>query len=162
MQSSNPKHEKVAQIIAQALPQYLENTGLILEDLQVTGTLKAPIVRVFVDLPDGAGRISETQLDEASRAVGQCLDDLDPLPVAYQLEVSTPGAERPLTTPRLWRRSIGSMVEFVYESDTLKGLLVDVDADGFNVKLGSQLRHFSFEEVTSGHSRVNFFADLED
>ena len=43
------------------------------------------------------------------------LDEADPVKGRYTLEVSTPGAERELSTPRHFRRAVGHDVELTVE-----------------------------------------------
>ena len=55
------------------------------------------LVRVFIDHPDGV------TLDLCERVTGH----LAPIRERYALEVSSPGAERPLTKPEHFRRFVG-------------------------------------------------------
>jgi ribosome maturation factor RimP len=45
-----------------------------------------------------------------TRAVSQALDDADPLPGQYTLEVSSPGLERPLRRPDQFARAVGEEI----------------------------------------------------
>ncbi len=77
--------------------------GLELVDLEYLGG----IVRVTVDEPGGIG---SERLGEATLAVSRVLDERDPLPGRYTLEVSSPGVERALRTPRHFERAVGLKV----------------------------------------------------
>jgi ribosome maturation factor RimP len=77
--------------------------GLELVDLE----LRPGIVRVTVDRPGG---IDLEGLASANRAVSAALDEIDPLPGRYTLEVSSPGVERRLRTPEQFGRAVGEMV----------------------------------------------------
>ena len=72
-------------------------------------------LRDAIDLPDGPGELGLDALTEVSRAVSAALDEADPVKGRYTLEVSTPGAERELSTPRHFRRAVGHDVELTVE-----------------------------------------------
>ncbi|WP_108719637.1 ribosome maturation factor RimP [Miniimonas sp. S16] len=83
---------------------------LALEAVEVRSVGKRRLVRVVLDLADGPGSLGSDLLGEASRAISAALDEHDVIPGAYTLEVTTPGVERPLTTPRHYRRAEGRLV----------------------------------------------------
>ncbi len=86
-----------------ALSPVLESSGLELVDVVVGGSQ----VRVTVDRPGG---IDLEALAEANREVSRVLDEMDPFPSAYTLEVSSPGLERRLRTPAHFARAVGEKV----------------------------------------------------
>lgn len=65
------------------------------------------IVRVYVDREGG---IDMESVADATRLISDALDEADPIPGKYSLEVSSPGLERPLRTPEHFRRFVGSTV----------------------------------------------------
>ncbi|GIG38467.1 ribosome maturation factor RimP [Cellulomonas phragmiteti] len=102
--------------------------GLVLDGLEVTGSGRSTVVRVAVDLADDdAGTLDLDRVGEVTRVVSDALDAADVLPSAYTLEVGSPGAERPLTVARHWRRARGRTV-VVRRTDgrTLTGRLEQV------------------------------------
>jgi len=91
-------------------------------------------LRLFIDKPGGV------TLDDCA-AVSRALDEpLEALALdQYYLEVSSPGAERPLKTERDYERFQGRLVQLklsepIEGSRTLKGRLLGHDAD--SVRLG--------------------------
>ncbi|GAB2919140.1 ribosome maturation factor RimP [Micromonospora polyrhachis] len=87
--------------------------GYDLEDVSVTRAGRRHVVRVIVD---GDGGVSLDAVAEVSRAVSAALDTAeetggDLVAGEYQLEVSSPGVDRPLTLPRHWRRNVGRLVK---------------------------------------------------
>ncbi|MGC4805413.1 ribosome maturation factor RimP [Micromonospora sp. DT233] len=87
--------------------------GYDLEDVAVSRAGRRHVVRVIVDADGG---ISLDAVAEVSRGVSAALDAAeeaggDILAGEYQLEVSSPGVDRPLTLPRHWRRNIGRLVK---------------------------------------------------
>ena len=86
--------------------------GYDLEDLSVSRAGRRYVVRVIVD---GDGGISLDAVADVSRALSGALDQAeetggDLVAGEYQLEVSSPGVDRPLTLPRHWRRNAGRLV----------------------------------------------------
>ncbi|HHT49421.1 MAG TPA: ribosome maturation factor RimP [Firmicutes bacterium] len=77
-------------------------------DLELTKEGPNRILRVFIDRPTGVG-VEDCQL--FSQRLSTALDEEDPIPTAYLLEVSSPGLERPLTKPEHFRRFTGQGVE---------------------------------------------------
>jgi ribosome maturation factor RimP len=59
------------------------------------------LVRVFIDAEDG---VSLDDCQKFSLEIGQVLDAEELIPVPYVLEVSSPGLDRPLRTPRDFQR----------------------------------------------------------
>lgn len=103
-------------------------SGLLLDGLEVTGSGRSTVVRVVVDLTDDdEGTLDLDRVGDVTRAVSDALDATDVLPGAYTLEVGSPGAERPLTAARHWRRALGrSVVVRCADGRTLSGRLEDV------------------------------------
>jgi ribosome maturation factor RimP len=91
--------------IRQLAAPVLASAGVELWDVEVAPRL----VRVLVDRPGG---IDLDGCAEASRVLSPLLDSRPDLVPAgsYQLEVSSPGAERTLRTVDQYRRYIGSLV----------------------------------------------------
>jgi ribosome maturation factor RimP len=99
----------LADSLVEAFRVRLEAVGLDLADLRVGGTSQRPLVQVRIDmLPDGPERgVTVEDCARASRALEGWLDDGGPFGPRYQLEVSSPGLDRPLRWPRHWTRFVG-------------------------------------------------------
>lgn len=68
-------------------------------------------LRVTLDTPAGSeGGITLDSLALASRLIGRQLDEDDPIPGRYTLEVTSPGVERALRTPQHFQREVGKQV----------------------------------------------------
>ncbi|UCG53136.1 MAG: ribosome maturation factor RimP [Candidatus Latescibacterota bacterium] len=72
--------------------------------LELLGSPKNPIVRLYIDRPGG---VSIKHCASVSRAIGLVLDEMDPFPGRYLLEVSSPGNNRPLTKEEHYVRFVG-------------------------------------------------------
>ncbi|UZN04866.1 ribosome maturation factor RimP [Cellulomonas sp. S1-8] len=117
--------------VRQVVEAAVTGAGLVLDGLEVSGSGRSTVVRVAVDLDDAdAGTLDLDRVGDVTRAVSDALDDADVLPDAYTLEVGSPGAERPLTVARHWRRARGrTVVVRLTDGSTLTGRLEQV-ADG--------------------------------
>jgi ribosome maturation factor RimP len=107
--------------------------GLELYDVEHTGGK----VRVTVERPGG---VDLEALSIATRLISRELDERDPVPGRYQLEVSSPGLERPLRTPAHFQRAVGSTVSVrlhagAGEERRVAGTLSDADDEGITVRL---------------------------
>lgn len=86
--------------------------GLDLElfDLEQVG----PVLRVTLDKPGG---VDVADLTDTTRALSRAFDELDPIAGQYTLEVSSPGLERQLRTPRHWQWAANRIVNIKTVSD---------------------------------------------
>ena len=74
-----------------ALEPRAASEGVEIVTLEIVGSKKAPTIRVYID---AAGGISFDELARTQAWVGDVMDELDPFPGAYMLEVSSPGIDR--------------------------------------------------------------------
>lgn len=121
--------------LAELVQPSLRHLGLELVDLQWRPG-RTSILRLVIDSPAG---VTLDDCERVSHAVGAVLDAYDPIAGRYALEVSSPGAERPLTTEAEWRAAVGRRVnvrlrsgdgELVVEGRllSLEDTTVDVEA----------------------------------
>src|SRR4051812_11297530 len=77
---------------------YVRDAGFDLVEVQFGREPTGWVLRVFIDNPEGGEGAAVSHLDCArvSRDVSAALDVADAIPHAYQLEVSSPGLDRPL------------------------------------------------------------------
>lgn len=69
------------------------------------------VLRLYIDTPEGTqGSVTHDDCERVSRDVSASLDVADRIPHAYQLEVSSPGLDRPLRRERDFARFIGETV----------------------------------------------------
>ena len=87
---------QAADIAALALP-VLEEVGFDLVRVRITGQDGAT-VQIMIERPEGA--IAVEDCAQVSRRLSPLLDAHDPMPGGYNLEVSSPGMDRPLVRPR--------------------------------------------------------------
>lgn len=99
----------IAEKIEELLEPSLLHEGYILVRVQVSGTVRK-VLQLMIERVDE----KDVTLDDCvnvSRYASALLDVEDPLPVAYALEVSSPGIDRPLVKPKDYVRFSGSMIK---------------------------------------------------
>jgi ribosome maturation factor RimP len=143
---------------------YVIDAGFDLVEVQAGREAAGFVVRVYIDhLPDagsatnGGGAvagamanlasISHEDCERVSRDLSAALDVADLIPHAYQLEVSSPGLDRPLRRERDFARFAGQSARIRLTegvdgrrnfSGTLRGAhdgLVEIDCDGRSYQL---------------------------
>lgn len=142
--------------IEDALTPPVAAEGLFLEGVALSGPPNRRVVRVTVDLPDGPGAVGSDQLERLTRAVSDVLDDVDPFTGAYHLEVSTPGVDRPLTTPRHFRRNIGRLVTLRGEALTVTGRITEVTGAAVTLHTDDGPRTVDLADVSRGAVELEF------
>ena len=121
--------------------------GLELVHAEVAGPDNKPIVRVFIDKPNG---VTHQDCSEVSLHVGTILDVEDFIHASYTLEVSSPGIERGLYKPGDYERFAGSLAKVksrkaINGQRNFRGRIVGIDGEDV-----------LFEDRTSGRVKIAF------
>jgi ribosome maturation factor RimP len=119
--------------------------GLELVHAEVAGPDNKPIVRIFIDKPNG---VTHTDCSEVSLHVGTILDVEDFIHASYTLEVSSPGLERGLYKPADYERFAGRVAKLrtrrpINGQRNFRGTLLGVDGE-----------EALLEDRTSGRVRI--------
>jgi ribosome maturation factor RimP len=136
--------EAVIPRVRELLEPVVAAAGLELFDLE----LRAGVLHVYVDRSEG---VDLDSISRAATAVSAALDEADPIPGRYTLEVSSPGLERPLRTPEHFRRYVGTTVTVKTKPEVdgerrVTAILDDADDEGFTVG-GRRLRYDDVERA---------------
>jgi ribosome maturation factor RimP len=94
--------------IVDALRPSLAHLGLELVDVHWSGHGRGAVLRLTIDRPGGGVTLDDCE--HASNAASAVLDVYDPIDHSYRLEVSSPGAERPIRSPEEWTAALGRRV----------------------------------------------------
>jgi ribosome maturation factor RimP len=121
--------------------------GLELVHAEVAGPDNKPIVRIFIDKPNG---VTHQDCSEVSLHVGTILDVEDFIHASYTLEVSSPGIERGLYKRQDYERFAGSLAKVkarrpINGQRNFRGRVVGIDGDDV-----------LFEDRSSGRVRIAF------
>ncbi len=148
--SQRGDHPVVNRVVTLIQP-IVDDLGLELYDLEFGGGF----LKITVDTPPGSpGGIDVDQLSRVTRLVSRELDHSDPIPGHYTLEVSSPGLERNLRTPRHFEREMGKEVAIrlrhvVQGERRISGELIAAGPNTFTV------RRESGEEVDISYDDVD-------
>ncbi len=129
--------------------------GLYVLDAVLRGRPGARVLEVFVESETGAG---SDDLTAMSRRLAFLLDTEDLIAGAYRLDVSTPGADRPLTDPRQFRRLVGKPLRVVYTADdaeaTVEADLTAADDETFTLGAGDDALTLPYAAVREARVRL--------
>ncbi|MFD8968466.1 ribosome maturation factor RimP [Streptomyces sp. NPDC059568] len=107
---------------------------LDLEEIEVSRAGRRRVLRVVVDSDEG---VDLDECAELSRSISEKLDETDAMGEdEYQLEVTSPGAERPLTEHRHYLRAVGRLARFqLHEDGELVARILTVDDEGLGLEV---------------------------
>ena len=142
------KKNIVSQVEEIVLP-ITKELGFELVDIEYLKEGSQWYLRVYIDKDEG---ITIDDCSEVSLALSKNIDDIDPIKEAYTLEVSSPGLDRPLKTPRDFVKYKGEIVEIsLYKGiDGIKhfeGKLIGL-IDQNIVILNNKDKELSFEKMS--------------
>ncbi len=101
------KNKVVAAVEELATP-LVTGLGLELVDVEYVREGGRWYLRIFIDKPGG---VTLDDCQAVSESLDPLLDEMDPIPHSYHLEVSSPGIERPLKKPADFERFSGRRVQ---------------------------------------------------
>lgn len=122
--------EKVKDLV---LP-VVEDAGCELVDVEFVVENRRKVLRLLIDKSEGVG-IDDCTL--ISQAVEPLIDEAEIMDSAYDLEVSSPGLDRPLITEEDFNRNKGRLVD----------IILKLQENGRNSYQGS-LKEFDNERIT--------------
>ncbi len=138
---SKPKIEDIVREITEPITYSL---GMELVDIEYKKEGNSWFLRIFIDKPLG---ITHDDCQAVSERLEELLDQKDPIPHSYILEVSSPGIERPLRKIEDYQKfrghkvraitfaPIGGQKEFIGELVGLEGHNVLIDIKGKQIAL---------------------------
>ncbi len=134
--------------LTQAASDTLRPLGYEVLEVVVGQRGRARTVLVRIDRLDEQV-VSVEDVRRAAEAFGLELDRLDPFEGAYQLEVESPGAQRPLTTARHFERFRDLLVKVRAGGANFSGRVRAVEADVvvFEIGQGEPPRRLSVQEI---------------
>ncbi|RLQ95707.1 ribosome maturation factor RimP [Falsibacillus albus] len=153
---------KVTDMVEELVTPILEDMQLELIDIEYVKEGKNWFLRVFIDKDNGVD-IEECGL--VSTRLSEKLDEIDPIPHNYFLEVSSPGAERPLKKEKDFEKAVGKYVNVkTYEpidgEKTFEGTLLEYDNDTLileiKIKTKTKTVELPMDKVAKARLAVSF------
>lgn len=119
--------------------------GLSLYDMEWASSPAGKVLRIFIEKTDAAGEpLGGVNIDDCvavSRDLSLALDATELISVPYNLEVSSPGADRPLKTARDFMRQVGRLAKLKLKEPAhdgqrvLRGKLLGVEGDIVSIEV---------------------------
>ncbi|BCJ54784.1 hypothetical protein Asp14428_62590 [Actinoplanes sp. NBRC 14428] len=132
--------------------------GFDLEEVNLSRAGRRHLVRVLVDADGG---ISLDDVAVVSREISAALDAAEEaggevLAGEYQLEVGSPGVDRPLTLPRHWRRNVSRLVTVTAAGRSVTGRVTAADDDGVTLDIDGKGAAFGYADLGPGRVQIEF------
>lgn len=109
----------VREQLEELLAPLVHELGYRLWELEYAPRSNGALLRLYIDVPQAVGRTAEGESDQGiglddcervSRAVSAKLEEADPIPGHYTLEVSSPGLDRVLRTREHFAHFVGEQI----------------------------------------------------
>ena len=139
----------MSQRLNQVIIPVVEDLGYELWHLESVGAGRSRTVRLYIDSPNG---IDLEDCEKVSREVSATLDVEDEGSGEYQLEVSSPGLDRPLVTPEHYRRFLGDRARLklfapVGGKKKLIGTILEINGDVVDLGCDDQTYRIQLADV---------------
>lgn len=123
--------------------------GFELYGIELRAHPKQTLLRVYVDGPNG---VTLDDCARISRQVSTLLDVHDPISVRYQLEVSSPGLERPLFRLAHYQRVVGKRIKVRLRmadnaQRNLVGVLQAVEEPFVILQVDDEVKKIAFDKI---------------
>lgn len=149
-----------ARMLLEALEPHARAHDMEIVTVELVGSRKAPTIRVFLDCEGGVGF---DELSSAQEWVNAVMDELDPFPGAYTLEVSSPGIDRPLRTLEHFVRFEGEKAQIVLREPhegraKWVGILCGVEDENVLLCVDDIIERLPYEHIKKAHiiGRIDF------
>ncbi|PAE43360.1 ribosome maturation factor RimP [Bacillus sp. 7884-1] len=153
---------KVTEVVEELAQPIIQELGLELVEIEFVKEGKNWFLRVYIDKENG---VDIEDCGNVSERLSEKLDELDPITQNYFLEVSSPGAERPLKKAKDYEKAIGKNVfiktyEPIDGEKGFEGELLYYDGQTVKVEMKIKTRkkviEIPFEKVASARLAVIF------
>lgn len=140
--------------------------GLGLFDLETRLSGRRWWIRVTLDREGGAVTLADCE--SVSRHLSVLLDVEDVVPHAFDLEVSSPGVERPLRGSKDFERFRGQKARVVLGGGgplagmALEGEIAGVEGEEVVMMVGEEARRFRADQVKKAHLLFDFASELKE
>lgn len=149
---------QLEQKLTDMLNSPVEALGFELVGIEFVRAGKHSTLRVYIDHPDG---ISVDNCADVSHQVSAVLDVEDPITTEYNLEVSSPGMDRPLFKVEHYQQCVGEVVSVrlrmpLNERRNFKGELLAVEDGNITVKIDGQIYTLAVANIEKGNLVPSF------
>jgi ribosome maturation factor RimP len=158
--------------LSQVTEPVIRGLGYELVDLEWNRETSGWVLRLFIDRQEGAGVISLDDCAQVSHQLSATLDVSDLISVAYSLEVSSPGLDRPLKKESDFRRFVGRKAkiktrhpvgpEATASRRNFSGTLVAVEAGKVRIDVGDQVCEVPVDDVEKARLVYEFASNRKE
>ena len=154
--------KKVTEVVEELALPILEELQLELVEVEYVKEGKSWFLRVYIDKETG---VDIEDCGNVSEKLSEKLDEVDPIPQNYFLEVSSPGAERPLKKEKDFLNAIGKNVyiktyEPILDEKEFEGILTSFDGEEVTIEVRIKTRKktivIPFEKVAKARLAITF------
>ncbi|MFE5428082.1 ribosome maturation factor RimP [Peribacillus simplex] len=154
--------KKVTEVVEELALPILEELQLELVEVEYVKEGKSWFLRVYIDKETG---VDIDDCGNVSEKLSEKLDEVDPIPQNYFLEVSSPGAERPLKKEKDFLNAIGKNVyiktyEPILDEKEFEGILTSFDGTEVTLEVRIKTRKktivIPFEKVAKARLAITF------
>ncbi|MGB9682060.1 MAG: ribosome maturation factor RimP [bacterium] len=145
-------------IVEKEVGKVIEDMGYELVDIEYTKERGGWVLRLFVDRIDG--NITLRDCENISQVVSLLLDEIDPIPYSYNLEVFSPGLDRPLKKIKDFVRFIGHKVQLklkdpIEGARNIKGIIKEVDNTKVLIDREGTILVIPFENILKARLEID-------
>ena len=149
---------KIKSAVEEMIQPYLNEQGFELVDIEYVKEGSSWFLRVYVDKEGGIDIDDCVMISEQLSAK---LDETDPIPTVYFLEVSSPGAERPLKKPEDVTKAVGKNVYVttygpVNGMKEFEGKLLSFDGSELVIEAGKKQHAVPYDKIASARLAILF------
>jgi ribosome maturation factor RimP len=139
----------------------LADLGLDLEAVELTPAGKRRVLRIAVDQDGG---VTLDELAVATKQVDAVLEASDVMgEMPYLLEVTSRGADSPLTLPRHWRRNADRLVKVtLVEGDEVTGRIGESDDAKVLLDVDGDQRELAYADIAKARVQIEFNRRRDD
>ncbi|GEA51065.1 ribosome maturation factor RimP [Vibrio inusitatus NBRC 102082] len=139
--------------LTEMLEAPVEALGYELVGLEFIRAGEYSTLRIYIDSENG---INVDDCAEVSHQVSAVMDVEDPISVAYNLEVSSPGLERPLFKTAHYEQFVGQEVSIVLKMGVgnrrkWKGVIKGVDGELITIETDNQDNEFALSNISKAN-----------
>lgn len=142
---------QVKHYLAEMLEPVIERLGYECVRIMTIGQAN-PTLQIMIDKTDDT-EVTVDDCAKVSRALSEVLDEKDPITDKYNLEVSSPGLDRPLTKPVHFKKFAGNEVkietdELVNGRKRFKGELRGIEGSDVLLVMDENVYQIPFDAIT--------------
>ncbi len=150
--------DSIVRIVSTLAGPIIDEAGFEQVDLELAGRQGSYVLRLLIDKPGG---VTINDCARVNRELSSLLDQEDPIPSRYTLEVSSPGLDRPFKTERDFRRALGKRVKVISADEnggsvTRVGLLEGIEAGTVEIVCGEEKHRIPVASIRKAHRELEY------